>query len=186
MLKSSQFTYASRHCGSITTLSSYCHHTVSNASPQLMTGTRQLMNASPQLTNAAPQLINALPQLMNASQPTCCTVSAIRACEATGTSTGPVPSLGAKGLTGSASGGSAALGLETLGLRAEPSGASARRVHCCSGRAAPECQDLPTLLRPARLGKSLSKGGCTHTYRQSGHDCTYAFNTATWKQNNSK
>ena len=97
------------------------------------------------------------------SCPTCCRVSAMRGWEV-GPSTSPLASLDPKVLTDSA--GSVNLELDTLGLRAAPSGASARRVHCCSGGALPECHDLPTVLRPARLGKSLSKGGCAHTHRR--------------------
>ena len=75
----------------------------------------------------------------------------------------PDASLDPRVLAGSA--GSASLLFETLGLRAAPSGTSANRVHCCSEEPLPECQGFPALLRPARLGKSLSKGGCnTQTF----------------------
>ena len=53
-------------------------------------------------------------------------------------------------------------GLAPLGLSAPPSGASARRVQGCSAREVlPDSQGLLALLRPAKLGKSLSKGGCS-------------------------
>lgn len=53
-------------------------------------------------------------------------------------------------------------GLDPLGLRVPPSGASARRVQGCSAEGAlPDSQGLFALLRPARLGKSFSKGGCS-------------------------
>lgn len=57
-------------------------------------------------------------------------------------------------------------GLAPLGLRAPPSGASAKRVQGCSAREVlPDSQGLLALLRPAKLGKSFSKGGCSSMRR---------------------
>ena len=57
-------------------------------------------------------------------------------------------------------------GLAPLGLRAPPSGASAKRVQGCSAREVlPDSQGLLALLRPAKLGKSFSKGGCSSIRR---------------------